>query len=66
LDLEVFQEDLDRMRQTHWIRTAYSLGDAAKLGALLDIQPFSWEHIDLYANDCSLWLCALERFARKE
>lgn len=48
LDLEVFQEDLDRMRQSHWIRTAYSLSDAAKLGALLDIKPFPWEHLDLY------------------
>jgi hypothetical protein len=48
MDLEAFQEDLDRMRQTHWIRTAYSLGDAAKLGALLDIQPLPWEHLELY------------------
>jgi len=48
LDLEAFQEDLDRMRQTHWIRTAYSLRDASKLGALLDIAPFPWEHLDLY------------------
>lgn len=48
LDLEAFQEDLDRMRRTHWIRTAYSLRDAAKLGALLDIQPFPWEHLELY------------------
>jgi hypothetical protein len=48
LDLEVYQEDLDRMRQTHWIRTAYSLGDAARLGALLDIPPLGWEDLDLY------------------
>lgn len=48
LDLEAFREDLDRVRQTHWIRTAYHLRDAAKLGALLDIQPFPWEGLDLY------------------
>src|SRR5215213_1747540 len=48
LDLEAFQEDLDRMRQTHWIRTAYSLRDAVKLGALFDIAPLPWEHLDLY------------------
>jgi hypothetical protein len=47
-DLEIYQEDLDRMRQTHWIPTIYRLADAAKLGALLDIQPFTWEHLDLY------------------
>lgn len=48
LELEVLQEDLDRMRQTHWIATAYRLGDAAKLGALMGIAPFTWERLDLY------------------
>lgn len=48
LDLEAFNEDMDRMRQTHWIPTVYRLTDAAKLGALLDIPPFAWEHLDLY------------------
>ncbi|MEN3333443.1 MAG: hypothetical protein V7641_2808 [Blastocatellia bacterium] len=48
VDLETFQEDLDRMRQSHWIQTLYRLADAAKLGALFDIQPFAWEHLELY------------------
>ena len=48
LDLEAFQEDLDRMRRTHWIRTVYSLRDAAKLGALLEIQPLPWEDLGLF------------------
>lgn len=48
LEFEVAQEDLDRMRQTHWIQSVYSMKDAAKLGALLDIGPFDWETLDLY------------------
>lgn len=48
LEFEAFQEDLDRMRQTHWIQTAYSLKGAAKLGALLNIAPFPWESLELY------------------
>lgn len=48
LELEALQEDLDRMRQTHWIQTAYRLQDAARLGALLNIAPLSWEGLDLY------------------
>jgi hypothetical protein len=39
LEFEAFQEDLDRIRQTHWIQTAYSL-KGAPLGALLNIAPF--------------------------
>jgi hypothetical protein len=48
LELEVFQEDLDSMRQTHWIQTANRLEDATKLGALFDVAPLPWESIDLY------------------
>lgn len=43
LELETFQEDLDRMRQCHWIRFAYRLADAEKLAALMGIARLPWE-----------------------
>jgi hypothetical protein len=47
-ELEAFQEDLDRMRQTHWIKSCYRLEDAAKLGALVGVRPLSWENLPLF------------------
>ena len=37
LELEAFQEDLDRMRKTHWIHFAFRLADAEKLAALVGV-----------------------------
>jgi hypothetical protein len=48
VEMEVYQEDLDRLRQSHWIRTAYRLEDAAKLAALVGIAPLSWENLDTF------------------
>jgi hypothetical protein len=45
LELECIDEDLDRLRQTHWIRTAYRLTDAEKLGALVGVKPLPWEDL---------------------
>jgi hypothetical protein len=45
LEMDVFQEDLDRLRQTHWIRFASQLRDVEKLAALLGIARLSWERL---------------------
>jgi hypothetical protein len=45
LELECVDEDLDRLRQTHWIRTAYRLGDAEKLAALVGVARLPWEDL---------------------
>jgi hypothetical protein len=48
LELEAFGEDLDRMRQSHWIRTAFRLADAEKLGALMGIRRLAWEGLPMF------------------
>lgn len=47
-EMEAYQEDLDRMRQTHWIRFCFRLEDAEKLGALVGVRRFEWETLVLY------------------
>jgi hypothetical protein len=48
LEMESFSEDLDRMRQSHWIGTAYRFADAVKLGALAGVPPLPWEALQTY------------------
>ena len=50
LELEAFQEDVDRMRQAHWIRFAFRLNDAEKLGALVGVARLPWETLKLYRS----------------
>jgi len=45
LELECVDEDLDRLRQTHWIRTAYRLEDVEKLAALVGVARLPWEDL---------------------
>ncbi len=48
LEAEAAHEDLERVRQTHWIRTAFRLEEAEQLGALLDIPRLPGEGLELY------------------
>ena len=48
LEFEALQEDLERVRQTHWIRTVFRLEEAEKLGALVDIPRLPGEGLSLY------------------
>jgi hypothetical protein len=48
LQIDAFNEDLDRMRQTHWVNFAYRVEDLDKLAALLGIERFEWEHLRLF------------------
>jgi hypothetical protein len=45
LELEIGQEDIHRMRLTHWVEQAYTLGDLARLAALVGIAPLPWESL---------------------
>lgn len=48
LEAEAAYEDLDRVRQTHWIRTTRRVEEAEKFGALLDIPRLPGEGLELY------------------
>ena len=48
LEAEAAHEDLERVRQTHWIRTTFRIEEAEKLGALLDIPRLDGEGLQLY------------------
>ena len=39
LQLETFDEDMDRVQRSHWIDTAFDRGDLEKLGALFENAP---------------------------
>ena len=48
LEFDAIQEDIDRLRRTHWIEQAYRLEDAAKLGDLCGIDPLPWETLESF------------------
>jgi hypothetical protein len=48
LELEAFQEDLERMRRTHWINFVYRLTDAEKLAALVGVTRLPWEGLEMF------------------
>ena len=58
LEMEAFEEDLERMRQSHWIRTASRLADAEKLGALVGVPRLPWEGLDAYRARLSALVAA--------
>ncbi len=48
LEFEVLQEDIERMRRTHWVNYAYQTQDLEKLAALVGMQRYSWETLPLF------------------
>lgn len=48
LQIEAFEEDVDRLRRSHWIEQAYRDGDIDALAALLDIHRFPGEPSPLF------------------
>jgi hypothetical protein len=48
LEFDAIQEDLDRLRRTHWIGQTFRLEDAAKLGDLCGIDPLPWESLESF------------------
>jgi len=63
LEMDVFQEDLDRYQQTHWIDTVYRLKDAEKIGALMGIKRLPWEELAAYRERLLAMIAALRRGA---
>jgi hypothetical protein len=55
LQLEMVDEDATGIQRAHWFNTAVELSEAARLGALLDILPESWQGLAEYRA----WLHAL-------
>ena len=49
-EMEALDEDIDRMRQAHWISFCWRLADAEKLGALMGIGRLPWESLSLYRS----------------
>jgi hypothetical protein len=48
LEVEAFEEDIDRLRRSHWIEQAYRDRDIDALAALLDIRRFPTEPAPLF------------------
>jgi hypothetical protein len=48
LELDVLLEDLDRLRQTHWVQSAYRITDLARLGDLVGIAPLPGEPLQAF------------------
>jgi hypothetical protein len=46
--MSVYDEDLERVRNSHWIDTAYDRADLEKIGDLFDISPLPWEPDELF------------------
>lgn len=43
-----YDEDMDRVQRSHWVDTAFDLGDLSRIGALFQIAPAPWETESLY------------------
>jgi hypothetical protein len=48
LQMEIFDEDLDRVQRSHWIGDAFDRDDLTKIGSLVGVAPESWEPDTLY------------------
>lgn len=48
IQIDTLNEDLDRMRRTHWVNLAYRVDDLDKLAELLGFERFQWEHLRLF------------------
>ncbi len=43
VELATFDEEMDRVQRSHWVRTAFTKADLQKLGRLVDVEAASWE-----------------------
>jgi hypothetical protein len=48
LELDVQLEDLDRLRQTHWVQSAYRMTELTRLGDLVGIAPLPGEPLGAF------------------
>lgn len=55
LHLDILDEDGVEVQRAHWFNTALNLDEAARLAAILNIAPESWQNLDEYR----VWVHAL-------
>ncbi len=48
VDLATWDEDLDRVQRSHWVRTAFTRRDLERLAELVDVQAAPWESEDFF------------------
>ncbi|HMV68980.1 MAG TPA: hypothetical protein PKA64_19180 [Myxococcota bacterium] len=48
VDLATWDEDLDRVQRSHWVRTAFTRSDLERLAELVDVQAAPWESEDFF------------------
>ncbi len=48
LELDAAQEDIERLRRTHWVEHAYQLVDLEALAALVGVERLPWEAQELF------------------
>lgn len=46
--LQIFDEDLDRIQRSHWVGFVTARDDAARLGALFGVVPAGWEPLAMF------------------
>jgi hypothetical protein len=59
LEMDAFDEDLDRYQRSHWIRAVQQLNDAEKMAALAGIRRLPWEDLDLFRERLLALIVAL-------
>jgi len=48
MEADALAEDIERVRQTHWVDSIYRLTDLEKLAALMNVRRFSWETLPTF------------------
>lgn len=46
--LQIFDEDLDRIQRSHWVGFVTDREDAGRLGSLFDVAPADWEPLTMF------------------
>jgi len=46
LEYDAIQEDIERLRRTHWVNQAYSFADLKKIAALCGVEPLPYETLE--------------------
>lgn len=63
LEMEALQEDIEAMRESHWVEFAARRADLEKLGALVDVRRFPWEDARLFRARLTAFVTARLRGA---
>ena len=61
LQLQIFDQDLDRVQRSHWVDHAFNRSDLAKLGSLFQIDVAGWEPTRVYRARLKATIAAMLR-----